>query len=436
MPPDIVFIVTDDMRLDQLWAMPVVNSRLAGHGMTFTNAFVPNPWCCPSRASILTGTYSHTNLVYRNSPPYGGYASFDASSTLATWLDGAGYHTGLVGKYLNGYRTGTPPGWDEWHAFSGGVLNEGGAYYDYDFVDNGLISHRGEAPSDYSTDVVADRAETFIRDAPAQKPLFLYFAPFAPHGPPIPADRHATAFSSVGFEPRPRSFNERDVSDKPTYIRTKPRLTDGDIVGVDSGRRKMLRTLLAVDEAIARVLTTLRDTGRLGSTLILFSSDNGLLRGEHRWTSKQAPYEEAIRIPLVIRYDPLTGDGETDGHLVLNIDWAPTVADLAGVEAPGADGMAMTALLAGTPRPKWRREFPIEHLQGGTDDPVPTYCAVRTRTAKYVAYSTKEEELYDLVHDPFELHNLAQDPASEQVKASLRARARAACDPVPPGFSW
>jgi N-acetylglucosamine-6-sulfatase len=436
MPPNVVFIVTDDMRLDQLWAMPVVTSRLAAHGITFTNAFVPNPWCCPSRASILTGTYSHTNLVYRNAPPYGGYASFRAASTLATWLHDAGYHTGLVGKYLNGYRTGIPPGWDEWHAFSGGASNEGGAYYDYDLVDDGVLTRRGRRASDYSTDVLADRAETFIRDAPAAEPLFLYFTPFAPHGPSTPADRHATAFSSIGFTPRPPSFNEPDVSDKPAYIRMKPSLTGEEVRAVDTGRRKMLRTLLAVDEAVDRVLTALADTGRLGSTLILFSSDNGLLRGEHRWTSKVVPYEEAIRVPLVIRYDPLTRDGATDGHLVLNVDWAPTVADLAGIAAPGADGRAMTPLLSGRRPRTWRRAFPIEHLRGGSGDTVPSYCGVRTRTAKYVAYANGEEELYDLVHDPYEVQNLADDGASQQRKASLRARAKALCSPVPPGFSW
>ena len=436
MPPDIVFIVTDDMRLDQLRAMPAVNSRLAANGVTFTNAFVPNPWCCPSRASILTGTYSHTNRVYRNTAPYGGYASFRDSSTIATWLDGSGYHTGLIGKYLNGYRSGIPPGWDEWHAFSGGESNEGGAYYDYDFVNDGVLSHRGNMPSDYSTDVLADRAETFVRDTPSREPLFLYFAPFAPHGPSTPAARHVTAFPSADFKPRPPSFNEPNVRDKPGYIRSIPQLTHAEIRAVDDGRRDMLRTLLAVDEAVDRVLTALADTGRLSSTLILFSSDNGMLRGEHRWTSKVAPYEEAIRVPLVIRYDPLTlRGGATDGHLVLNIDWAPTVADLAEVRAPGVDGKAMTPLLTGR-HPKWRRTFPIEHLRGGAGDSVPTYCAVRTRTAKYVAYSNEEEELYNLTRDPFEVHNLADDRASRHLKASLRARARALCDPVPPGFSW
>ena len=436
LPPNIVFIVTDDMRFDQLGAMPAVNAGIAAHGVTFTNAFVPNPWCCPSRASILTGTYSHTNKVYRNAPPYGGFASFAAASTLATWLDGAGYRTGLIGKYFNGYRTGTPAGWDKWAAFSGGEKNEGGAYYRYDFSEDGVLSHFGADPEDYSTDVLAAKAEAFVRDTPAQQPLFLYFTPFAPHGNQVPADRHATAFSDLRFLPRPPSFNEADVSDKPAYIRSKARLTTTEINAVDTGRRKMLRTLLAVDEAVQRVITALADTGRLGTTLILFSSDNGLLRGEHRWTRKMVPYEEAIRIPLVIRYDPLTVTPSVDHHLVLNVDWAPTVADLAGIAAAGAEGTSMTPLLADTNRPAWRSEFPIEHMQGGSGDPVPSYCAVRTKRYKYVAYDTQEKELYDLVNDPYETQNLAGSAGTEALEASLRTRARALCKPVPPGFNW
>jgi N-acetylglucosamine-6-sulfatase len=435
LPPNIVFIVTDDMRADQLWAMPVVNAEIVGRGVTFDNAFVPNPWCCPSRASILTGTYSHTNRVYRNAPPYGGYASFNPTSTLATWLQNAGYRTGLVGKYLNGYKTGVPVGWNSWQAFSGDEQNEGGAYYDYDFVQNGVLGHYGNDPEDYSTDVLAAKAEQFVQTTPSSQPLFLYFTPFAPHGAQIPADRHATAFPTLKFT-RPPSFNEADVSDKPAYIRSKPPLTSTQIKAADTGRRKMLRTLLAVDEAIGRVLTALEETGRLGTTMILFASDNGLLRGEHRWTKKMVPYEEAIRIPLAIRYDPLTLLPRTDHHLVLNVDWAPTVTALSGIAAPGADGVSMVPLLAGITNPTWRIEFPIEHMKGGAGDPVPSYCAVRTRTQKYVAYNTKEEELYDLVNDPYETQNLAKNSQYANLKATLRARAQALCNPVPPGFSW
>jgi N-acetylglucosamine-6-sulfatase len=436
-PPNIVFIITDDMRADRLWAMPVVNSELVAHGVKFTNAFVPNPWCCPSRASILTGTYSHTNGVYRNAPPYGGYASFKPASTLATWLHGGGYRTGLIGKYFNGYKgTTIPPGWDEWAAFSGGMANEGGAYYNYDFSENGVLTHYGSAPEDYSTDLLAGKADAFIRDTPVEQPLFLYFTPFAPHGNPIPAQKYATAFSAERFLPRPPSFNEAVVSDKPAYIRTKPLLTTTEINTVDTGRRKMLRTLLSVDDAVQGILTALQDTGRLNNTLIVFTSDNGLLRGEHRWTKKMVPYEEAIHIPLVMRYDPMTTAPVTDRHLVLNVDWAPTAAALAGVAAPGVEGSSMVPLLDGTTDPVWRVEFVIEHMKGGTSDPVPTYCAVRTKTYKYVAYSTHEEELYDLVSDPYETKNLAKHAGYATLKATLRARAQALCTPTPPGFTW
>jgi arylsulfatase A-like enzyme len=433
--PNIVFIVTDDMRYDQLWAMPVVNSEIADHGMTFDRAFIPNPWCCPSRASILTGTYSHTNKVYRNAPPYGGYASFNPTSTLATWLQAGGYRTGLVGKYLNGYVSGQPPGWDKWAAFSGGVENEGGAYYDYDFVEDGVLTHYGSDPADYSTDVLAAKAEAFVRGTPTNQPLFLYFTPFAPHGEAVPADRHATAFPKLQFT-RPPSFNEADVSDKPAYIRSKPLLTASQVSGIDAGRRNQLRTLLAVDEAVQRILTALSDTGRLGTTLILFASDNGLLRGEHRYSKKIVPYEESIHVPLVIRYDPMTTMPSVNHKMVLNIDWAPTVAALAGVTAPGADGSSMVPLLAGVTNPTWRVDFPLEHMKGGASDIVPSYCGVRTAQYKYVAYNTKEEELYDLVSDPYEIQNLAKKTAYTTVKANLRARAQVLCKPVPPGFSW
>jgi arylsulfatase A-like enzyme len=194
--------------------------------------------------------------------------------------------------------------------------------------------------------------------------------------------------------------------------------------------------LLAVDEAVQRILTALSETGRLSTTFILFSSDNGLLRGEHRYAKKIVPYEESIHVPLAIRYDPLSAASGVNHRMVLNVDWAPTAADVAGVAAPGAEGTSMLPLLADLPHPPWRRAFPLEHMKGGTDDIVPSYCGVRTGSYKYVAYNTKEEELYDLVNDPYELQNLAGDAAYATLKASLRARAHRLCKPAPPGFSW
>jgi N-acetylglucosamine-6-sulfatase len=198
--PSIVLIVTDDQRADTLDVMPTVQSELADNGVTFTEAFVTNPLCCPSRASILTGQYSHSNGVFGNDPPNGGFAGFDDSATLATWLQAAGYRTALVGKYLNGYEgTYVPPGWGEWHALSGGQ-----SYYDYELNENGVLGEYGSEPADYSTDVLSAKAAAFVRETSG--PLFLFFAPLAPHFDANrfaaePAPRHADLFTSRGGLP-------------------------------------------------------------------------------------------------------------------------------------------------------------------------------------------------------------------------------------------
>ena len=189
--PNIVVILTDDQRWDTLSVMPNVEAKLVGHGITFTNAFVENPLCCPSRASFLTGKDSHTTGVFTNDDPYGGFAHFDDSATLATWLDDAGYDTFLTGKYLNQYwDTGglyEPPGWDGWRAFA-----SSSPYFNYDVsLDGTAVESHGSDPSDYSTDVIAGYADDMIRTASAQDPLFLWVAPYAPHGPSIPAPRDA-----------------------------------------------------------------------------------------------------------------------------------------------------------------------------------------------------------------------------------------------------
>lgn len=435
--PNIVLILTDDQRYDDAGVMTTVQTELAAKGVKFNSGMVVNPWCCPSRASILTGKYSHGTDVYRNFSPHGGFGSFKSpkdQSTIATWLKAAGYRTGLIGKYLNGYNsTYKPPGWDEWIAFCCDTANEGGAYYNYSLIRGGAKRTYGSAPADYSTDVLSSDAQAFIRATPAGQPLFLYFSPFAPHGDPVPAERHKTALSGYQFF-HPPSWNEADVSDKPAYIRALPLNSPQKLQGYDASRRKALRTLLAVDEAVKGILDTLDQTGRLSNTMVVFMSDNGLSRAEHRWTKKQAPYEEDIRVPLVVRYDPLTASPRVDDtHLALNIDLAPTFAAVAGVSAPGADGNSLIPLLTSSSAP-WRSDFLVEHLKGGGGDSVPSYCAVRSGTHTYVQYQTGEEELYDLVADPYQLQNRSADPAFASVKASLRVRAKTLCQPTPPGF--
>jgi arylsulfatase A-like enzyme len=428
-PPDVVVIVTDDQRWDTLWAMPVVRRELVGRGAKFPNAFVVNPVCCPSRASILTGDYSHTTMVYRQAPPFGRSEWFDDSSTLATWLDSAGYTTGLFGKYLDGYQhsalTGVvPPGWDRWVAFVRA------AYLDYKLTFDGEVRSFGSSPSDHSTLVLEREAVEFVEGA--EGPIFLVFAPAAPHAPAIPAPGDAAAFGDLP-DARPPSFDEVDLSDKPAWVRELPALEPADEEAIDAFRRDQYRSLLSVDRAVGAILGALERTGRLENTLVVLTSDNGIHHGEHRWTKKEAPYEESIRVPLVVRWDaadwPVPARPD---ELALNIDLAPTIAEIAGVVPPRQpDGRSLVPLLAGRAE-RWREDFLVEHLEN--TNPVPTFCAVRSATAKYVRYATGEEELYDLVADPFELENLAGVTSSRAELSRLRERLRELCVPSPPGF--
>ncbi|MDQ3890268.1 MAG: sulfatase-like hydrolase/transferase [Actinomycetota bacterium] len=431
--PSIVLVLTDDQRWDTLSpdVLPTVERELVARGVSFRNAFVPNPLCCPSRASILTGKYSHSTGVYTNRAPHGGVRAFDASSTIATWLHRAGYRTALVGKYLNQYRgTAVPPGWDYWNVFAGRP-----GYYDYSlsYADRRgeapVILEHGSDPGDYSTDVLGDDAASFIRSTTG--PLFLFYAPFAPHtaagaGMAIPAPRHVGALAG---RPAPRwapSYNESDVADKPAYIRSLPFRTDEN---VDRFRQAQLESLLAVDDAVAEIIAALRQSGRLRNTIIAFTSDNGFLWGEHRWMGKIVPYDESIRVPLVVRYDALTSTPASDGHLVLNVDLAETFAELARTSAPGAEGRSLLPLLR-RDRVRWRRNFVLESMQ----EPVPAYCGVRSRRYAYVEYRTGEEELYELVRDPLQLESRARDGDRRKMVVELRLRTRALCDPPPPGL--
>jgi len=410
--------------------MPKLQADLVDQGVSFANAFVVNPWCCPSRASILTGQHSHTHGVYKNEQPYGGFESFRDDSNLATWLDNAGYRTGLIGKYFNGYLSDyIPPGWDRWAALTAKPFN----FYNYEMNVDGATQTYGDASSDYKTDVLGGFASKFIRETPRGHPLFLHFTPNAPHGPPKPAPRHRSAFSKLSPW-RPPNYNESDVGDKPSHIQALSSSNTSDNL-----RSAQYRTLLAVDDAVGEIVNALRDTGRLSNTVILFASDNGLSWGEHRWHGKKVlPYEEDIRIPLVIRFDPLTGSvARADSNLVLNVDFAPTIAELTGAAAGGAEGQSLVPLLSGGNEVPWRSDFLIEHLQGGLAlaSTVPTYCGVRSKDFAYTVYDTGERELYDLRNDPYQLQNRSADPAFEGIVATLHERLRQLCDPPPPGFS-
>ena len=425
-PPSILLIVTDDQRGDTLWAMPEVQRSLVQEGVTFSEAFTTSSLCCPSRASILTGAYPHTTGVYRQTLPYGGFKSFEDSTTIATALRAGGYRTGFFGKYLDSYQSDAlagyvPPGWDRWVAF---VHAE---YLDYGLTIDGTVQRFGLEPEDYSTDVLAAHTEDFIRGN--EGPVFAVYAPAAPHDPALPSPLDEGSFSDLPPW-RPPSFNEQDVSDKPAHVRAVIPLGPDRTEHLDALRRNQYRSLQAVDRSVGRLLDALEDTGRLDDALVIYTSDNGLLWGEHRWVKKEVPYEEAIQVPLVVRADSIVvGSSRTDPRLVANIDLAPTIAEAAGVVLPGVDGRSLVPLLEGG-ADRWRHAVLIEHLRG--TNPIPTYCAVRTARFLFVSYDTGDRELYDLEADPFQLRNLAG--SAPGLEARLGATLERLCDPRPPGF--
>jgi arylsulfatase A-like enzyme len=432
--PNVVLIVTDDQDYASLQKMPKVRDLLERGGTAFSNAIVPTPSCSPSRASILRGQYTHNHGVWFNkpfgSPPDGGYPAFRGheQSTLATWLQESGYRTALVGKYLNEYGSNpetarVPPGWHEWYA-----LPRSSDYFDYDLIENRRVVHYGTEPKDYVTDVLSRKASSFVRRAAKSgKPFFLYLVPSAPHGPAIPAPRDQGKFGHARV-PRTPAFNEEDVDDKPEYVRKSRRLGTNQIRQLDAHYRNRIRTLQAVDDMVADLVQTLRATGTFDNTYVFFTSDNGYLLGEHRRAEKALPYEEAIRVPLLVR-----GPGvptRVEPRLASNIDLAPTIAALAGVEVPGfVDGRSLVPLLHDEDPPTWRQAVAIERAGPeeveaadevnaalediGTKPQNPPFRGLRTMDRVYVEYPrSNEQELYDLAAeaDPAQLQNRAGDP--------------------------
>ena len=431
-PPDVVLVITDDQRAGTLQHMPQLRKLVTHRGVRFRSAFVPNPSCCPSRASFFTGAYSHTNGVWKNQGPFGGMQAFDDSSTLATWLQSAGYRTGLFGKYLNGYQDPSivPQGWSEWFAF---ISGDGRAYYGFNASDNGRL--KSFPPDAYSTVETSDRVSRFIRSTPPRQPLFAVWTPIAPHRPFLPEERYADA--PIDVAPwRPPNYNERNVADKPRWVRMGERLEAGSRAAIDADRLGQYRTLLSVDDGVAGIVRALRQTGRLSNTILVFTSDNGLMWGEHRLTRKAVPYGGASHVPMIVRYDPLTEAsrrGASVASLVVNIDVAPTVMDLAGlVPDTAVDGRSIAPLLEGSAKAV-RSRFVIEHAAGSD---APAYCGVRTKRELFVHYTTGEEEYYRLDDDPWSLVNLAGRRDVRAETRELRHYAAKRCKPLPPGFSW
>jgi N-acetylglucosamine-6-sulfatase len=453
--PNIVVVLVDDMdaMTMPLWdALPQTRAAIADRGMTFTNAFAPDPVCCPARASLLTGRYAHNAGVLTEHPVYDGYSAFVDSGnqdhTIATQLQSVGYRTSFAGKYLNGYElnpSAVPPGWDEWFGLSGGFLDG----YGYQVNHNGTMELHGNADADYVTDVLAGEADSFLASTESNdgQPFFLFVATSAPHAAIPPARRHADHPFADDELPRHPNFDEADVTDKPEWLRSGvPPLAAAQIDNQQKQYRRMMGSMLAVDDLVARTVAQL-DRGReLDSTILVFTSDNGFNFGAHRLDQKMAPYEESIRVPFA-----MAGPGvphSTETAMVLHTDVTPTLLDFAGVSASDTvDGRSLRPLLTGSDEP-WRDDFLVElngtynpyfyyhtlanvqgYISGGGVVTVPTYRGLRTEQYLYVRWYggvEHEFELYDLVADPWELTNLLATPegAAEHVAlvAELEAR--------------
>lgn len=429
--PNIVVLMTDDQTVDDLRMMPNVNRLLGDRGTTFDNSFVSFSLCCPSRATFLTGQYAHNHNVLGNEPPSGGFARLDGSNTLPVWLQHAGYATIHLGKYLNGYGLRDPreipPGWLEWHATVDPTTYD---YFGYRLNENGKLVRYGNDAASYKTDVFARKAVNIVRRrAAADAPFFLWVAFVAPHsgGPtdtqerfmavPAPRDDHTFAHAPLPMSP---AFNEADVSDKPLAIRRRRLLSEADISVITERYRRRIESLVAVDEAVRRIVGALDESGTLDNTLIIFTSDNGFLQGEHRIPlGKVDVYDPSTRVPLIVR-----GPGVPAGvHLrqaVANIDLAPTIVDAA--DAKGGlpmDGRSLWPLFSDHAL-FWGRD--ILHEAPGLDRHSLQFTAIRTPGWLYVEYLTGEKELYDLARDPDELVNLDRDPVYAGTRNELAGR--------------
>jgi arylsulfatase A-like enzyme len=442
--PDIVTVVLDDIPpLDgRLWKrLPNIRQNFVRQGLRFTDAHVETPTCTPGRAGLLTGQHTHHHGAYATNG-----IRFDPSETVATELQAEGYHTVMVGKYLNifdSFPDKWPPGWDEFHGYGGG-------YYDYTMYSNGIARRHGSAPRDYSTDVIARLAREAIGRTPEDQPLFAWIAPYAMHKPWSVAPRHRGSKKCNGIRKwRPHGYMEVNVSDKPAYVGAR-RIVQPK--GYDLSR--ICRGMLSVDELVGGITRQLQREGRLNNTLLILTSDNGMAYGSQRFLhDKKAPY--GTKVPLMVRWPRVLGTvPKSVTERVQNIDLAPTLCDVAGCTmgpypngSLKADGVSLLKLMTGQ-RKRLKRRSVITSYQDVAR--VPRYWSVTTTGASplaeegcakrrkgrcrwmYVAYETGETELYDLsggaCHDwkrsrkgdPCMLDNKSGKPRWAAIEAALR----------------
>jgi arylsulfatase A-like enzyme len=409
-----VVIKTDDQRWDTLWAMPIVQEELVRRGVTFTNAFVSTPLCCPERASFLAGGFFvHHTGVLTNELPNGGVTKFVDHDTLPVRLQRAGYQTALIGKYLNNYpsiRPYIPPGWSTFTFAFGGQ----------DWTNYRAItgSSGPEAPSSggamqvsqYVTDFLRDEALHFLRQA-GSSPFFLYLAPSAPHTPALPAPGDEDLFAHYVY--RGRGYKAGDLRGTP-YRQNA--VETYDPAAHDAFHRRQLQALQAVDRAVGAIVQELQSLGKFEQTLFVFMSDNGYLWGEHGLTEKLHPYDEALRVPLVMVMPGV--HPRVDQHFVVaNLDIPTTIFAVAGIARTDTDGANLVPLLR-NPRRRWRQEVFIESY----GMPQRTWAGLRTSRYKYIEWASGHKALFDLSEDTYELDNKIADPTYQPIVQEFAER--------------
>jgi arylsulfatase A-like enzyme len=432
--PNIVFILVDDLRWDEvaIAGHPFIKTpnidRIAKEGALFRNAFMTTPLCSPSRASFLTGKYAHTHGITDN------VDRSAASHKLVTFpllLHQSGYETAFVGKWHMGNDDSPRPGFDRWVSFKGQ-----GTYFDPNINEDG----KSVKPAGYITDILNGYAVEFIKRR-HEKPFLVYLAHKAIHPEVtqnndgsvdlsaaerfIPAERHRNLYAGRPIPRRP-NYGRAPVG-KPALQRRigdLPPLGAGTVTGDEAilGRQ---RSLMAIEDGVGEILKTLKETGQLNNTIIVFSSDNGYFYGEHGLSvERRLAYEESIRMPLLVRYPKAIKPGTVRNEFALNIDLAPTLLELAGVSVQGTmEGRSLVPLLKGA-RPVWRNSFLIEYYSDRVFPRVLQmgYKSVRTDRWKYIHYLELNgmDELYDLKTDPYEMKNLVDQPGSQRALALMK----------------
>jgi arylsulfatase A-like enzyme len=415
--PNIVVIMTDDQSHDTLTDqfMPNTKALVADQGINFTRGFMSTPLCCPSRASFLTGKYARNHGVRRN-------VDILEDTTVAARLKGAGYYTGMIGKYLNSWPGEARSEFDYWTCWKKGDTNPKMNIFGEDKIVPGHLTH-----------LMRDFALDFLDKAPSDEPFFLLFAPHAPHAPAHPAPGDEDLYSDLPLW-RPPNFNLAELPGKPSWLQGLKPLTPDEIADVDNFRLDQLRSLRSVDRAVRDIVNKLQEQGRLDNTLIVFFSDNGFFWGEQRLTGKNQVYEEASRGPFALRYPALVTTPRVEDRLIQVIDLAPTIYELAGIAIPAdVDGKSLVGLMSGANQ--WRDAILLEGWPADSNDSNEAetasvrqtsnnlhYQAIRTEQYVYVQTDDDTSELYDLLADPFELHNLAKDRSYRGVVKKLRGR--------------